>query len=545
MKRITLFIYIALIALLSCEKEEPMIMLTADAKPPEITGLPAGFTKFITQETLNDKLELNWSKADYGVSTEVKYTVEMDSKCNSFATPVVIGTTTSTALSITLDNLNAKLLGELEVASHQASELQLRVTATMSNRFLEVSDGIPITIKPWNDKPAALYAGENSSSAPVLYAVSKDVFEGYKYLVGGSSFRFSDNTLCADSIFGSSGVPGELSLTSASTKIAIAESGYYKVKVDRKNLHYEITPANWGMIGTATPGGWNNSTPLTYNADKDVWEGQLDLAAGALKFRANNGWDINYGPAASNDLSGKLIETNDAITISEPGNYKVTVDFSQSKSPYVYQYTVVRSGDVTEPAKLWLPGGYQGWNPSTAPTIYAISDFVYVGYVYINAGTAFKFTNAPDWDHINYGDSGTKGVLTTDGLANGLSLDVPGYYRLKADTENLAYETALIDSWGMIGTATPGGWDNSSPMIYDQAKDVWKATINLVPGALKFRANNKWDINYGPASSAAMNGTLIETNDSISIQEAGNYTVTIDLSRSKAPYQFIYTVVKN
>lgn len=520
-------------------------MLSADATPPEITGLPAGFTKFITQETLNDKLELHWSKADYGVSTEVKYTVEVDSKCNSFATPVVIGTTTSTSLSVTLDNLNSKLLGELKIASHQASELQLRVTATMSNKFLEVSDGIPINIKPWNDKPAALYAGENSSSAPALYAVNKDVFEGYKYLAEGSSFRFSDNTLCADSLFGSSGVPGELSLAGTSTKIVIAESGYYKVKVDRKNLHYEITPTNWGMIGTATPAGWNNSTPLTYNADKDVWEGQLDLAAGALKFRANNGWDINYGPSASNDLNGKLIETNDAITISEPANYRVTVDFSQSKSPYAYQYTVVKSGDVQEPAKLWLPGGYQGWSPSTAPTIYAISDFVYVGYVYINAGTAFKFTNAPDWDHINYGDSGTPGVLTTDGLANGLSLGVPGYYKLRADTENLTYETALINSWGMIGTATPGGWDNSSPMTYDPAKDVWKGTINLVQGALKFRANNQWAINYGPASSAVMNGTLIETNDSISIPEAGNYTVTIDLSRSKAPYQFIYTVVKN
>jgi starch-binding outer membrane protein SusE/F len=244
-------------------------------------------------------------------------------------------------------------------------------------------------------------------------------------------------------------------------------------------------------------------------------------------------------------LNGKLIETNDAINIAEAGNYKVTIDFSQSDSPYAYTYTVVKSGDVAAPARLWLPGGYQGWSPATAPTIYAINDAVYEGYIFIPEGTGFKFTNAPDWDHINYGDSGTPGVLTTDGLANGLSINTSGYYKLTANVVELTYDIRLVNSWGMIGTATPGAWDNSSPLTYDMANDVWKATINLVPGALKFRANNNWDLNYGPAVIADLNGTLIQTNDAINITEAGSYTVTLDFSRSEAPYKYTYTVVKN
>jgi hypothetical protein len=545
MKRLSIYLYSALIVLFSCEKDETLLMLKADPTPPKITSLTSGFSKEITLQTLNDKMDFAWNKADYGVNTEVKYTVEIDSKCNSFASPVVIGTTTSNTLSVTLDNLNSKLLDDLKVAPHQTAELQVRVTATLQNKYPEISEIIPITVKPWNDKPFALWMGENAPGAPVLFRKSSSKFEGYKYVKAGTSFRLANNPVCADSIFSDSGTPGKLSAGNSGNKITLANAGYYKLNADTKNLDFTSTVINtWGMIGTATPGGWNTSTPMTYNASNDVWEAQLDLASGALKFRANNDWGINYGPASIAALDGTLIETNDAINIAAPGNYKVTIDFSQSKSPYTYKYTVVKSGNVQEPAKLWLPGGYQGWSPSTAPTIYAISSFVYEGYVYINSGTGFKFTSAPDWDHINYGDAGTAGVLTTDGLANGLSISTAGYYKLKADTKNLTYDMVLVNTWGMIGTATPGAWDTSTPMTYDPTNNVWKATINLIPGALKFRANNDWGLNYGPASIADLKGTLIQTNDAINITEAGSYTVTLDFSRSKAPYQYTYSVAK-
>jgi hypothetical protein len=545
MKRLSLFLYGILILLFSCEKDETLFMLKSDPTPPQITSLTNGFSKTITLQTLNDKMDFTWNKADYGVNTEVKYTVEVDSKCNAFANPVVIGTTTSNTLSISLDNLNSKLLDDLKAAPHQAAGLQVRVTATLQNKFQEISEIVPITVKPWNDKPLALWLGENTPGAPSLYSKGQSKFEGYKYLKAGTSFRLVNNPVCADSIF-SDGASGKLAVGTSGSKITLVNAGYYKLNANTKTLDYSATLiTTWGMIGTATPGQWNNSTAMIYNADKDVWEAQLDLSNGALKFRANNDWGINYGPAASAALDGTLVETNDAINITEPGNYKVTIDFSQSKAPYAYRYTVVKSGNVQEPAKLWLPGGYQGWNPSAAPTIYAISSSVYEGYVYINAGTGFKFTNAPDWDHINYGDSGTPGTLTTDGLANGLSLGTSGYYKLKADTKNLTYDIVLVNTWGMIGTATPGAWDTSSPMTYDQTNNVWKATINLVPGALKFRANNGWDLNYGPAAIADLKGTLIQTNDAVNITEAGSYTVTLDFSRGKAPYQYTYSVVKN
>jgi hypothetical protein len=125
-------------------------------------------------------------------------------------------------------------------------------------------------------------------------------------------------------------------------------------------------------------------------------------------------------------------------------------------------------------------------------------------------------------------------------------LSQAGVYLFDVNVNALTYSATLINTMGLIGTSTPGNWDTSSPMTYDQANDVWKATIDLVPGALKFRANDAWTINYGPADSNALTGTLIFNDPgAINITEAGNYTITVDFSRSASPYKYSYKVVKN
>jgi len=195
------------------------------------------------------------------------------------------------------------------------------------------------------------------------------------------------------------------------------------------------------------------------------------------------------------------------------------------------------------PDRLYVPGAYQGWSPGTAPTIPSVTTNTYEGYVYMNTGDYFKFTSAPDFNHINFGDAGN-GKLTTDGLAGGLKVNAAGYYKLNADIKKLTYSAALIQSFGIIGTATPHAWDSSTPMTYDATKNTWTVKLNLVAGALKFRANDAWDINYGPSDSNALTGMLTQTDAAINISNAGNYTVTIDMSQS-AQKKYLYTVVKN
>jgi len=87
---------------------------------------------------------------------------------------------------------------------------------------------------------------------------------------------------------------------------------------------------------------------------------------------------------------------------------------------------VVKIGVTTykeqAPESLRVPGAYQGWSPGTAPIIRHLGDFKYEGYVYMGLADQFKFTSAADWDHINYGNSGTAGQLTTDFFVNLLDM---------------------------------------------------------------------------------------------------------------------------
>ena len=115
---------------------------------------------------------------------------------------------------------------------------------------------------------------------------------------------------------------------------------------------------------------------------------------------------------------------------------------------------------------LYVPGGYQGWAPDKAPKIVSVkSDKTYEGYVYFpDASTEFKLTDVPNWNGGTYGNkTGANGILATPG--DNLFATGAGYYLLKADL-NANKWSVTKTTWGLIGSATPKGWDNDSPMTY-------------------------------------------------------------------------------
>ncbi|RVU03055.1 SusF/SusE family outer membrane protein [Mucilaginibacter limnophilus] len=262
---------------------------------------------------------------------------------------------------------------------------------------------------------------------------------------------------------------------------------------------------------------------------------------------------ITLGNTSADSASVTYTDINNGLlnTLNAPANetsaIQIRIAASISGKDTVYSEPVtlsVTTFKITAPDRLYVPGAYQEWKPENAVFIRQAEGFTYEGYVYMKIGDYYKFTSAPDWVHINYGDSGTPGKLTEDGNASGLKVDQPGYYKFNVNTQELTYSAARIESFGLIGTATAGAWDNSTPMTYNESEGVWTVTANLTAGALKFRANNGWDINYGPADINALTGTLIQTNDAINITEAGSYTVTLDFSQ-ETDKQYRYTVVKN
>lgn len=103
----------------------------------------------------------------------------------------------------------------------------------------------------------------------------------------------------------------------------------------KKNANYL-----WGIIGNATPGGWDGKdTPLQVDSHHPnlYFLKNFHLKKGNLKFRVDNDWGYNLG--LNND--GKTIALNAYdFPIAEDGQYDIVLDMSDPIKP---QYSIKKS----------------------------------------------------------------------------------------------------------------------------------------------------------------------------------------------------------
>ena len=82
-------------------------------------------------------------------------------------------------------------------------------------------------------------------------------------------------------------------------------------------MTYKLTPITTiGIVGPAQPGGWDADTDMTFNKETHAWEATVTLAADEFKFRANDGWDINWGESVDD-----LKQNGANLRINEAGTY--------------------------------------------------------------------------------------------------------------------------------------------------------------------------------------------------------------------------------
>jgi len=221
--------------------------------------------------------------------------------------------------------------------------------------------------------------------------------------------------------------------------------------------------------------------------------------------------------------------------------YRVIASVGNNQAQAISNVVTVHVTTFSSEVKLyyiWVPGSHQGWAPDAAPQLASVDEISYEGYVnFPDASTDFKFTGKPNWDGPNYGLGSTANTLSTSG--GNITIAGSGYYRFKVDIPALTWSYAKTD-WGIIGDATEGGWDNSTPMTYDPASKKWTlATASLTGGKdIKFRANNSWDINVG---SDKGDGNLTNGGGNIRVAETGIYKIELDLSN---PLKYKYAITK-
>ena len=265
--------------------------------------------------------------------------------------------------------------------------------------------------------PGTTFADWSPDKSPQVISTiaAGDKLEGYVYMANASNqWKFATQPNWNGPNYGDGG-SGKLDANGGNI---VSPAGYYKLNANSTTMTFTAVKTSWGVIGDASPQGWNDETALTYSPTQRVWQGAMHLTAATIKFRANHDWNYNYG---SDKADGTLGAGAANIPVSLESDYTITLDLSH---PNAYTYSANR--------------------------------------------------------------------------------------------------------WGVIGDATPGGWNTDTNMTWDAVKGVLKVTLNLTAGSIKFRANDDWAINLGGANLNA----LTQGGDNIAVAAAGNYTLTLDVLKA-------------
>ncbi|MGN7202965.1 SusE domain-containing protein [Pedobacter sp. SAFR-022] len=221
-------------------------------------------------------------------------------------------------------------------------------------------------------------------------------------------------------------------------------------------------------------------------------------------------------------------------TIGVPAEMEVRLKSAPAPNAPTYSNVITISGTpYLASAWVYVPGAYHGWGFDTVDSLVSLTgNGVYEGVINMPADKlTFKITPKKAWD-LAYGDGGGDALSTSGGDINA---GTPGLKKITVDLNKSTYKIETADSWGLIGDATPGGWDKDTDLkLINDGKGMWTMTVALTAGEIKFRMNDAWDVNLGGAD-----GKLTDGGDNIKVATAGNYTITLD------PVEKTYTIVKN
>jgi|WetSurMetagenome_2_1015567.scaffolds.fasta_scaffold04981_3 starch-binding outer membrane protein SusE/F len=265
--------------------------------------------------------------------------------------------------------------------------------------------------------------------------------------------------------------------------------------------------------------GWDNSDNAQYiisTASDPEAQGYVYLTAGGIKLATDHSWDNDH--TFGDNGSGALTHPGNNITVAASGYYLIKANLTNM----TYSLTLTTWG---------VMGSYNGWASQTDMTYNSASKTFSLALSLTAAGE-FKFRGTSDWS-INYGDTGADGKLEAGG--DNIVVDLTADYAITLDLSHPNEYTYSLNRWGIIGAATgDASWSTDQNMTWDATNKVFTATIDMVVGEYKFRANDGWNVNLGGSLSA-----LTQGGDNLAITTAGNYTITLD------PWALVATVTAN
>ena len=331
-----LIIYLTFIGLLGfftgCEEDGTKVVIMTSPIAPTLQTMP---DLTLSRANGTQVLEFVGTPVDPGFQASATYILEACAAGNNFADAVTIYSgIQDTSIKIVASDLNGMLLKKFP--GDVASSVDFRIRSLL---VVDAGTGAPGT-----STDPMVYSSAVKTTDVTLYGLPRlDLLDsgltqkiesalgdgnylGYVNLETTKPFTLEDPD--ANIVYGAN---NDKDLVVNGPAILVTANGWHKLTASTNDLTYVLKVFNVGLIGSATPNGWNSpDSKMEYNAQGDYWHITVNLVVGACKFRINDSWEdginLGIGDASHPEYTVSNLWNNGSskdIPVTEAGNYTV------------------------------------------------------------------------------------------------------------------------------------------------------------------------------------------------------------------------------
>lgn len=543
-----------------CQKAEMVQMLPADqAVAPVLADLPDSI-KITPLNMAVDSVVFNWTRADFGVSTQVTYAIEVAEAGGSTKAIVSSGITDTTAV-LYYETINVALFEGLELLDGVATPVEFYVSAYTGESAKIYSAGVPVNATATaaeRDYPKMTVVGDYQGWAPGKgqyvfdFAGTDETYSGIigfginDYDMTKNEFKITGTAWGAEN--GEHSVPEGTEVAAEADKIPLTNGGgsniaayqtkkFYHLTFDKKTpqLIKNFAFDQVGVIGVN--GDWDNDVVMNFHAAKQRFYADVEFTAdGTFKFRADAAWDLEWGVT-----DGALVAKGGNIE-AKAGKYRVYLNLNNPDN-ITYELNAkaygIEEGTTPEPEPEPEPAPtLKGWGICGEPTGWAdgadimlTSDGTWHFVKGVELEGELKFRLDGSWGYEgedgNYVDQNwglpkddanaafAAGVeLTLAKGGNNIAVTKGTYdVYLNPETGKAWFITdgsypgggaaPTVSTWALIGDFN--SWAGDYTMLIEGDFHVAKGFVLATEGKVKFRKDAQW--NYKDES-----GNEVQTN---------------------------------
>lgn len=565
----------------ACQKlDEAKVFSPEQVVSPVLHALPAEIA--ITAENMGEIQTFTWDAADFGVRTQINYSIE--AAVGDGAPVVLFSDLTGTSTEQPYESINTKLVYDVEVEPDTPTAVNFYVSATIGTDYKKVySEPVAVTMtvtKAERVYPTVWvigdYCGWNHDNSQFLFSFLDDEIN-YEGVIdfgekAANGFKLTGIAGWDDSC--NWGLDGEAEKPEAeASSITLISSGgsgnidiyskrFYRFAFDRSSLTLtkSLSFDQLGIVGDGV-GSWDNDLVMEFDAKTQRFWVDATLVAGEIKFRLDGAWDTSFGSATEG-----MLDSGDNIKVPA-GNYRIYVNLNNSAA-MTYELNAEdygQGGEEPEPEPEvadWYIHGQTVATPEWGPTAMESASSNIVAYKAANVEVAanseflFKSGDESQWIGADASLAGGDGRYTcTIGAAfavsankvNAVVADAGTYdYWLLPDAGRAYVMAAGVkpeyvpETWGLIGNITGWGDLGDFSLSEEGAYLVRRGVALKTTDEFKIRYNNAWDDskNYGTASGGAIDiNTAVAVitsggSQNMKVQLDGTYDIYFDLAGS-------------